>query len=796
MSIKVQNSCSLCSSDCIYLACICNREVKALCKSCIADHISDLSSSHELIEFDIASKIISDPAFLEEYYQDITTVFEITNSLNLHSTKLSRFRKTISDCKKDLTSQIDSIFNQLLNKVEDIQFEVKKQNELMSRFRRTQCEEGKSLIERFREKGDRELYSEFIERIEIPVEDIMKIVNEKIVVQYSDFSQDIRKKSKLSEDTASNNIQLESMELDEHPLSSAQKEFQDKLLSLKSQIDSLLTSQFPNQPSSSRYPDSISNNSIITINSDTSDEDLIIIPSEAPNRYIYIPKLFTKTLLKFDIVSKELESIFLPTINRNFEETGTCVLPNGSVVIAGFSNPVSNEVYLYNPNTSICDSLANLSIARYFISLYYYDGFVYAFGGKDDEDNWVMKCERLNLEENRWEMLPELMHSEDIVSCVGVDKNIYLFCGSNRMIDIFNIETLRFDEMKIENSETVDCCGLSYLFKDRIYLITHSYIQVYDLTLSKLQQYTNSSQHHRYTTTNTILHNNSFHFYNFNLESIQKERIPLLGQTPRCIKYDTKNFASRYIYRQNTNTSILLRLDLHSETIEAIDLSSTLTQEFSGTSVCMLPSGEVFIAGFRDPVTGACYIYNPITQDCRRLRDMQIPRYFICLVYHNNFVYSFGGEIENGEITTDAERFDIEKGKWMGIAKMIKARNSASCVGIENRIFIFGGGKDSVEVYDIKKNYYNLIKMNLYVDCVAVKICDLIYVIGDGFKILNKDFKILHEIEHKQKENSTYSIGNVGVYKGCVYFYNQDLRLYERFYALAGERTIVAINHN
>jgi hypothetical protein len=75
------------------------------------------------------------------------------------------------------------------------------------------------------------------------------------------------------------------------------------------------------------------------------------------------------------------------------------------------------------------------------------------------------------------------------------------------------------------------------------------------------------------------------------------------------------------------NTSILLRLDLHHKAIEAIDLSSHLTQEFSDTSVCMLPNGEVFIGGFRKPLTGACYINNPINQDFRKFRDMQIPNF-------------------------------------------------------------------------------------------------------------------------------------------------------------------------
>jgi hypothetical protein len=48
--------------------------------------------------------------------------------------------------------------------------------------------------------------------------------------------------------------------------------------------------------------------------------------------------------------------------------------------------------------------------------------------------------------------------------------------------------------------------------------------------------------------------------------------------------------------------------------------------------------------------------------------------------------------------------------------------------------------------------------MNLYADCVAVKIWELIYVIGDGCKIL-------HQIQNNQKEHITYSIGDLGVYK-------------------------------
>jgi hypothetical protein len=88
-------------------------------------------------------------------------------------------------------------------------------------------------------------------------------------------------------------------------------------------------------------------------------------------------------LIQYDIQSEKAKIIDIPTLKRNFFNTSSCELPNGDVFLAGFTDPVSNEAFIYKIATQDIITLPPLSYPRYFIALFYYRGYVYGFGGVD-----------------------------------------------------------------------------------------------------------------------------------------------------------------------------------------------------------------------------------------------------------------------------------------------------------------------------------------------------------------------------------------------------------------------------
>ncbi len=85
------------------------------------------------------------------------------------------------------------------------------------------------------------------------------------------------------------------------------------------------------------------------------------------------------------------------------------------------------------------------------------------------------------------------------------------------------------------------------------------------------------------------------------------------------------------------------RIDLDHSTLESIDLSRLINRSFNCTSVCVMKSGEVIIAGFDNSVNAECYLFCPYSKSCIRLPDLNTPRYYITLLYYDRNAYAFGG---------------------------------------------------------------------------------------------------------------------------------------------------------
>jgi hypothetical protein len=507
-------------------------------------------------------------------------------------------------------------------------------------------------------------------------------------------------------------------------------------------------------------------------------------------RYIYIPQYNTKRLLKTDVMTGKVGIINLDSMNREFFDTSTCLLGSGDIICAGFSNPVSSEVYLYRVKTRKCIRLPDLSSPRFLISLFYYKGYVYSFGGINQQHQYVDTAERLSLSSSRFENLPAIMHAKSIVSCVGINEKIYLFSGADKSISYLDLNLLRFQVLEIDNSETESCLGVAYEYSDRIYLVTTNHLQIYDSSLNKLFHFENKHKHKRYSIHNVIASNDSIYLYNYSLQSIEQVSIPTSD-----IHYSMNNLNHRFIYKTRTNSRDLHRIDIENSTLQVFSFIHSLDRNFNGTSTCVMLNGNIFIAGFTEPVDGACYIFDPKSNTCFRAQDMPTPRDNVTLFYYKQSVYAFGGRNVSGRIMKNAESFELESGNWTKLRNMSRARKLASCVGIDNSIYIFGSGNRTAEIYNLYSDTYSLIHLELYNHMVAINVNDLIFLLGESdYTVLSKDLRIIDRSQLVFREfDYIYSLGNTVAYKGSIFFYNDSKNLLERFNIETKDRGIVII---
>lgn len=238
------------------------------------------------------------------------------------------------------------------------------------------------------------------------------------------------------------------------------------------------------------------------------------------------------------------------------------------------------------------------------------------------------------------------------------------------------------------------------------------------------------------------------------------------------------------------------RIDIENRTLQVFSFIHSLDRNFNGTSTCVLINGDIFIAGFADPVDGDCYILDTKSNNCFRIQDMPTPRDGITLFYYKEYVYTFGGRDVSGRIMKTAERFELESGNWRKLRNMSCARKLASCVGVDNLIYIFGIGKKTAEIYNLDSDAYSLIHLELYNHMVAVNANELIFLIGESdYTVLSKDLKIVERTQLVSTEyDYIYSLANPTAYKGTIFFYNDSKNLLECLNIQTRERGIVSSN--
>lgn len=196
---------------------------------------------------------------------------------------------------------------------------------------------------------------------------------------------------------------------------------------------------------------------------------------------IYIAKRGTRSLVSYNLSTKDSTTYLLNNITYNFKYTSTCAFGNGDVLIAGGCHPATGDTYLFRAQNKMCYKLCSLIYPRGFISLIYHNKKVYAFGGSTCSVS--KKAEEYDISTNYWKELPDMIQAREGSTCISLKNKIYIIGGGSTNIEEFSIDSriYRLLDFRVSNYGNV-----AALVDDKIYIIGQSDLFIADKHFSPL----------------------------------------------------------------------------------------------------------------------------------------------------------------------------------------------------------------------------------------------------------------------------------------------------------------------
>ena len=209
-----------------------------------------------------------------------------------------------------------------------------------------------------------------------------------------------------------------------------------------------------------------------------------------------------------------------------------------------------------------------------------------------------------------------------------------------------------------------------------------------------------------------------------------------------------------------------------------------------GVNLLVLPDGSLFFVGNESAGANLCYRYYFNAKPMETCAGLLTPRCNLGLIYHNGWVYGFGGFINDMPYCKHAERYNLNDGTWQSLGELSSDRSNASCVEYKDKIYIIGGCRHIlgrfIEIFDTVSMSY--IDLNIQTDihyltdtCVASLYNDRIYIINKSCIIKFDPSKELLQIKKKDQEDLQCG-SNIIQYKRRIYYYNATQEKIQRFH--------------
>lgn len=233
-------------------------------------------------------------------------------------------------------------------------------------------------------------------------------------------------------------------------------------------------------------------------------------------------------------------------------------------------------------------------------------------------------------------------------------------------------------------------------------------------------------------------------------------------------------FKNPFIYIAKNSSSTLLQYDCFTNKTSHFDLSTNFT--FNVTSTCIIPGGDVFIAGCTNPNSKRAFIFKIANSSLLELEEMSVARYAHGMVWYRDWVYALGGMN-----VSKAERFSLVHMIWDQLPNdMNEARYCFCAVPVNDRIYCIGGeSTNTVEMLDLNSLTFSYLSVTVdYDTAVASMTNDKIYILSKNhFYIMNNEMKQLAKHENCCN-NPKLTLCNTYTRSDCMIYFNSQIKLH------------------
>ena len=191
-------------------------------------------------------------------------------------------------------------------------------------------------------------------------------------------------------------------------------------------------------------------------------------------------------------------------------------------------------------------------------------------------------------------------------------------------------------------------------------------------------------------------------------------------------------------------------------------------------AVCVF-MGKVYLIGgttsYVERMMGKCFEFNPVSRNIQQVKEMNAPRRAAaCTVFEGKMVVSGGN---SGVTGRTVEVYDHVTDKWSYMPNMIEGRIYHDLVAIKNKLFAFGGVKDTCEVYDSCSKKFSLLKSppNLFTSLTQMSYYNAAGAISIGNKIIvfniGRGIVASYDIKTEQWSEKLIKISPVYKFRNC-----------------------------
>jgi hypothetical protein len=223
---------------------------------------------------------------------------------------------------------------------------------------------------------------------------------------------------------------------------------------------------------------------------------------------------------------------------------------------------------------------------------------------------------------------------------------------------------------------------------------------------------------------------------------------------------ENQEISENYHYKLDPARRKLVRVDENNQ-IEIEYPANLQYTDYSYIKLCELRDRKILIVGVRwtHSPTSSTYRYDLATFECIRLESMKTTRLHFVLFYHDDKIYTFGGQgyIGDGNYkkSSQGEVMEWDGNGWRSLPDMNTAISEPICYAKYYKIFLFG--PNSSEYLDLSDNTFHLIGSYGIPSSLKYNIVDdddyIYFSTDDSITVLNSSFEYQTRIAKTNDKN-------------------------------------------